>query len=55
MEEKQKSESYILGTCARLGDSFGFDPLWFRIGFVLFGASGSGLIIYLVLGLLLDD
>lgn len=41
------------GICGGLGEYFGTDPVWFRLGFVVLTvAGGSGILIYLVMWLI---
>ncbi len=47
-------EAKIAGVCAGLGEHFDVDPIWFRLGFVLFAlAGGSSLLVYVVLWILM--
>jgi len=39
----------ILGVCEKLEQKIGIDAWFFRIMFILFGFSGTGIIIYLLL------
>lgn len=42
----------VAGICAGLGEYFGVDPVWFRIGFVVLAlGGGSGFLIYLLMWL----
>lgn len=51
-----KRDRVIAGIAGGLGDYFGFDPVWFRIGFVVLTLTGgSGLLIYLVLWLVIPE
>ena len=43
----------ILGVCEQLEKNTGIDAWLFRILFLIFGFSGTGLIIYLVLSFIL--
>lgn len=41
------------GVCGGLGEYFGADPVWFRIGFVVLAiGGGSGILLYLILWLI---
>ena len=51
-----KTNAKVFGVCAGIGDYFGIDTLWVRIGFVagtLLGF-GSFLLIYLAIALIAD-
>ena len=40
----------VAGVCGGLGEYFGVDPVWFRIGFVVLAlGGGSGFLIYLLM------
>lgn len=44
-----KNNSKLAGVCSGLGRYFGVDPIFFRLGFVLFGLfEGSGILVYLI-------
>jgi phage shock protein PspC (stress-responsive transcriptional regulator) len=46
----------IAGVCGGLGEYFGVDPVWFRLGFVVLAlAGGSGILIYLLMWLLIPQ
>lgn len=50
---RSRRNKKIAGVCGGLGDYFRVDPLWIRIGFVLFFlAGGAALLVYLVMWLL---
>ncbi|WEK46165.1 MAG: PspC domain-containing protein [Candidatus Andeanibacterium colombiense] len=46
----------LMGVCAGIGNYFGFDPLWARVGFVAAALAGFGtpVIIYLAIGVIAD-
>lgn len=53
---RSKRDRVIAGIGGGLGDYFGLDPVWFRIGFVVLTLTGgSGLLIYLVLWLVIPE
>jgi len=54
MEKKEKNEAIIFGGCAKLGDYFNVDPIWIRILFIIFGMSGTGIALYILISLLMD-
>ena len=53
---RSKKDRVIAGISGGLSDYFGFDAVWFRIGFVVLTLTGgSGLLIYLVLWLVIPE
>lgn len=53
---RSKEEKVVAGVCGGLGQYFGVDPIWFRIGFVLLAlGGGSGVLIYLIMVLLIPS
>ncbi|MGH8947089.1 MAG: PspC domain-containing protein [Acidimicrobiia bacterium] len=53
---RSRKDRVIAGIGGGLGDYFGFDPVWFRIGFVVLTLTGgSGVLIYLVLWLVVPE
>lgn len=53
---RNQKEGVILGVCAGLGETFGVNPIWLRIGFIILTlAYGINFIVYIVLGILLPD
>lgn len=53
---RNQKEGIVLGVCAGLGDTFGINPIWIRLTFVLLTfAYGANVIIYLLLGILLPE
>lgn len=52
---RSTAQRVIAGVCGGLGEYFGVDPIWFRIGFVVLAlGGGSGILIYLVLWLVIQ-
>lgn len=47
---RSRTDRIIAGVCGGLGEFFGINPLWFRIGFLLALIPGGvpGLLLYLV-------
>jgi len=46
----------VLGVCAGLGNTFGINPIWIRLAFIILTlAYGTSLIVYIILGILLPD
>ena len=45
----------LLGICGGLGEFFGINPIWFRIGFLIAAIPGGlpGLLLYLILWLVM--
>jgi phage shock protein PspC (stress-responsive transcriptional regulator) len=53
---RNQKEGVVLGVCAGLGETFGINPIWLRIGFIILTlAYGINFIVYIVLGILLPD
>lgn len=53
---KSKNNKKVSGVCSGIAKSMEIDASWVRIAFLLsLFVSGSGLIIYIVLALALDD
>lgn len=54
---RTKQNQIIAGVCAGLGEFFGIDPLWFRIGFLLALLPGGvpGLVIYFLCWIIIPD
>lgn len=52
---RSRSQKVVAGVCGGLGEYFGVDPVWFRIGFVLLAiGGGSGILIYLLMWLIIQ-
>lgn len=50
------TDKMIGGVCGGLGEYFGIDPSFVRIGFVVFTlAGGAGILVYLVMWAILPD
>jgi phage shock protein PspC (stress-responsive transcriptional regulator) len=47
----------LFGVCGGLGNYFGVDPVWFRLGFVLTALPGGvpGLILYIIFFLVMPE
>lgn len=53
---RNKSQKIFGGVCGGLGDYFGMDPVWFRIGFVVLALGGGlGILIYLLMWLIVPE
>jgi phage shock protein PspC (stress-responsive transcriptional regulator) len=46
---RSESDRRIAGVCGGLGEYFGIDPILIRIGFVVLGLMGPGVLVYIVL------
>jgi len=52
---RSNTQRVIAGVSGGLGEYFGLDPIWFRIGFVVLAlGGGSGILIYLVMWLVIQ-
>lgn len=50
---RSDSQRILGGVCGGLGEYFGADPVWFRVGFVVLAiGGGSGILLYLILWLI---
>lgn len=53
---RSRRERVIAGVSGGLGEYFGIDPVWIRIGFVLLTiGGGAGVLIYLIMWLLVPE
>jgi phage shock protein PspC (stress-responsive transcriptional regulator) len=45
----------LLGICGGLGEFFGINPIWFRLGFIIAAIPGGlpGILLYLILWLII--
>jgi phage shock protein C len=50
---RSESNKRIAGVCGGLGEYFGIDPVLIRVGFVVAGLMGWGLLLYAVLWIVL--
>lgn len=50
---RSNAQRVVAGVCGGLGEYFGVDPVWFRVGFVVLAlGGGSGILIYLLMWLI---
>ena len=54
---RSKSQRVLAGVCGGLGEYFGIDPVWFRLGFVLFSLPGGfpGILLYIACWILIQE
>jgi phage shock protein C len=54
---RSQSDKKIAGVCGGLGEFFGIDPTWFRIGFVLVALPGGipGILAYLICWIVIPE
>ena len=47
---RSRDNRILLGVCGGLGEFFGINPIWFRIGFLIMAIPGGipGIILYLI-------
>lgn len=50
-----KSDRIICGVCGGIGEYFGIDSNVVRIGFVILGCTGVGIIAYIVAAIILPE
>jgi phage shock protein C len=54
---RSRSNRVIAGVCGGLGEFFGLDPFWFRLGFLIALLPGGvpGILLYLILWLIVPS
>ncbi len=54
---RSRSNRVIAGVCGGLGEFFGLDPFWFRLGFLIALLPGGvpGILLYLLLWLIVPS
>jgi len=54
---RSTSNKMVFGVCGGLGEFFGIDPVWFRIGFFLLLLPGGlpGLVPYLIMTIIIPS
>lgn len=53
---KDRKNAKLFGVCAGLGNHFGIDPAFVRLGFLLgFLFAGTGVLLYLILAIVLPN
>ncbi len=54
---RSQSDQKIAGVCGGLGEFFGIDPTWFRIGFVIASLPGGipGILAYLICWIVIPE
>jgi phage shock protein C len=54
---RSKTQRMIAGVCGGLGDYFGIDPVWFRLGFVVAALPGGlpGIVPYLICWVIIPE
>lgn len=54
---RSRHDRMIAGTCGGLGEFFGVDPFWFRLGFLIALIPGGvpGILAYLILWLVIPS
>lgn len=52
---RSKDNRILLGICGGLGEFFGINPIWFRLGFIIAAIPGGipGILLYLILWLII--
>lgn len=52
---RSKNNRVLAGVCGGLGEFFGINPIWFRIGFLLAAIPGGipGILLYLICWLII--
>ena len=53
---RSSTQHVVAGICGGLGEYFGVDPVWFRVGFVVLAlGGGSGILVYLLAWLVIPQ
>lgn len=52
---RSRNNRVLLGICGGLGEFFGINPIWFRLGFIIAAIPGGlpGILLYLLLWLII--
>ncbi len=52
---RSRDNRILLGICGGLGEFFGINPIWFRLGFIIATIPGGipGILLYLILWLII--
>jgi phage shock protein C len=52
---RSRDNRVLLGICGGLGEFFGINPIWFRLGFIIAAIPGGlpGILLYLLLWLII--
>ncbi|HSV87956.1 MAG TPA: PspC domain-containing protein [Bacteroidales bacterium] len=49
------SNKMLFGICSGIGEYFEIDPTLVRVGFVLFGVLGAGILVYLIMAIIVPQ
>ena len=52
---KSAGNRKICGVCGGIGEYFGIDPTIFRLLFVLIGCTGTGIVAYIIMAIIMPD
>ena len=54
---RSKTNRMLFGVCGGLGQYFGVDPVWFRLGFILTALPGGfpGVLLYIIFFLVMPE
>lgn len=52
---RSRNQRMICGVCGGIGEYFNIDPTIIRLVWVLFGLTGSGLLVYIVAAIVIPD
>lgn len=52
---RSRKDRIICGVCAGIAEYFNIDPTLIRLGFVLFGCTGSGVLAYIIAAIIIPD
>jgi len=49
------SNKMLFGVCSGVGEYFEIDPTLVRVGFVIFGLFGAGILVYLIMAIIVPQ
>jgi len=49
------SNKMLFGVCSGVGEYFEIDPTLVRVGFVIFGVFGAGIVVYLIMAIIMPQ
>lgn len=50
---RRENDKWVAGVCSGIGQYLGINPLLIRILWIIFGLTGAGILVYLVLAIFL--
>lgn len=52
---KSRVDRKICGVCGGIGEYFNIDPTLVRVGFVIFGLTGAGVLAYIIAAIIIPE